>query len=242
MKRICVKCGYRHEYKARFSGDAFGHIGCPSCDGEMVRERPILFNTEMVRAILEGRKTQTRRSMKGNWFDFIGEDDFGVTMLDPELREHYIKFPLGIIGDRLWVRESWVELVSFYDEDGVFCPSEGKVFYKADGKPDFVLLDDNECELEDQNVKWKPSIHMPYSACRIHLEITNVRIERLQDISEEDAIAEGFRAGDHLYCHGIKTKSANEDFAFVWDSIYEKSGNSYCSNPWVWVYEFKRVD
>jgi hypothetical protein len=190
----------------------------------MTKERPILFKGEMVRAILEGRKTQTRRIVKpqpylddrGNliydkWN--FGQTAFGKPNLDNLAK---MKCPYGQVGDRLWVRETW----------GI-CPDYNQVKYKADRGSD------------DRDVyKWKPSIHMKRKYSRINLEITGIRIERLQDITEKDAQTEGvsrLNLGDL----GIETnKSA---FRSLWDNINASMGYGWNKNPWVWVVEFRRV-
>lgn len=154
-----------------------------------VKERPILFSGPMVKAILAGKKTQTRRLVKaprGSEPSHAGVD-FGC--------------PYGQLFDRLWVRESWQ--CNHADQD------RSKVNYRADGR---------------DRLLWTPSIHMPRWASRITLEVTDVRVQRLQDISEEDAKAEG--------------AEGREAFASLWDAI---NGNraSWASNPWTWAIGFR---
>ncbi len=177
-----------------------------------VPERPILFGAAMVRAILEGRKTQTRRAMKpqpAELRDIKGQD-----------------CPYGRQGERLWVRETFC-----VDED-----DQPVVLYRA--------TDHESC-----GQPWRPAIFMPRSASRITLEITAVRVERLQDISEEDAKAEGAEFG---FCVGrdfhepcdpedAVASSYKQGFAFLWDSINAKRGLGWEANPWVWVVKFKRL-
>lgn len=194
--------------------------------------KPILFNTQMVRAILDGRKTCTRRIVK------------------PQPTAHYgmqcIKPPYQP-GDILYVRETWS--LRFDGE---------KYFYRADkntSREEKRLLDYND-------VKWRPSIHMPKEAARIWLKVTNVRVERLQEITEAQTEEEGFlftppclhRTGEN-YCDidgscGSKIKycdmSAGELFGKVlWDSTIKKSDidiYGWDANPWTWVIEFERCE
>lgn len=193
-----------------------------------MKEYPIIFNTEMVRAILDGRKTQTRRVMNNQPCTLSGEtisvqqDDFNFRWVGDLHNDTsgWFPCPLGKIGDRLWVRETWRKF-DFSDECGCSeypcgCPENGAIMYRA-------TQDDGES-------KWRPSIHMPRWASRIILEITDVRVERLQDISEQDAIAEGTTNISVL---------SKYIFSNVWESIY--GFESWSSNPWVWVIEFKKV-
>jgi hypothetical protein len=182
---------------------------------DQIKERPILFNGEMVRAILEGRKTQTRRVVKGQALDWL--ESAGFTPEYTSLPENGL-CPYGQPGDRLWVRETWAR------------------GYVAQGCAEFFVYPvcDNRT---DYSGPWKPSIHMPRAACRILLEVTGVRVERLQDISEADAEAEGV---DFLrqMPDADETLSAKELYQCLWDSIH----NSWAANPWVWVIEFTRIE
>jgi hypothetical protein len=144
------------------------------------RERPILFRGEMVRAILDGRKTMTRRIVKGEWF-YDGETGEGASWEPPTC-------PYGQVGDRLWVRETFSEPFPLDVEHENFTG-----FFRATDP--------------DRKVKWKPSIFMPRWACRLVLEIADIRVERLNDISEEDAIAEGF---DVDLCESILRRKAGK--------------------------------
>lgn len=209
-----------------------------------MKERPILFNAAMVQAILAGRKTQTRRLAKG--ITFNEKTGFccngwahGIGANDKETMSHILSSKYGprlAIGDRLWVRETfrpWHEIDTYCGcYDICTCPSKPATpaCYLADGHSI------EEEEREEYGIKWKPSIHMPRSVCRIILEITNVRVERLQDISEADAQAEGFELPPPLegYSHSYKFK-ARHNFRFQWDQIYK----NWSENPWVWVIEFK---
>jgi len=188
----------------------------------IVKERPILFSTEMVRAILEGRKTQTRRVIKPKpWLIDPHKVEYNLWECGDGKETYLIKCPYGKPGDLLWVRETW----GLYDTQPKDGPGKALLFYRAS--------DGESYELRYQ--LWRPSIFMPRWASRITLKIINVRVERLQDISEEDAIKEGatFRKGEW---------GELDAFNYIWDSINAKRGYSWDSNPWVWVIEFKRVE
>lgn len=199
-----------------------------------MKERPILFSGEMVRAILDGRKTMTRRVIKVQPPDdayILGRMVESTARADRknEGKLHWIKFndsriissdktyfkcPYGQIGDMLWVRETYIE-----DTNGIH--------YKADDK--------FNCAKELGG--WTPSIFMFREYSRINLEITNIRVERLSDITEEDAKAEGVaKEGNTVYPYSFK-----EMFSHLWDSINSKRGFGWDKNPWVWVIEFRRV-
>lgn len=217
--------------------------------------KPILFNTEMVKAILDGRKTVTRRLVKpqpsehqihrlgycidGDKRD-IGKFCFGS-------HEHgghvlYVKPPYKA-GDILYVRETWQEWgcdkCASYDCTG--CNGSSKYAYKATG--------DWDCE-----EKWRPSIFMPREAARIFLRVTNVRVERLQEISVQDAKDEGIKVHANGCIDGLAYGCYNGDncvknicqqpikyFHDLWDSLNAKRGYGWESNPWVWVIEFERI-
>ena len=182
-------------------------------------ERPILMSAPMVRSILAGKKTQTRRIVKGQYSGLphmVGDD---VAFLDKGRRTGPDqRCPYGVPGDRLWVRET-------------HCAFErGHVHYAAD------FTRDPKGERE-HGVRWTPSIHMPRWASRITLEITDVRVERLQEISEADAIAEG-TAPYRLPVHPAREALRHVDgYAQLWDSI--NGAGSWAANPWVWVVSFK---
>ncbi len=195
-----------------------------------MKERPILFSTPMVQAILAGKKTQTRRT-KG--FEKVNDrpDDWAKPAFDPSTKqwvfttEHRIpdqvriKYPFGEVGDVIWVRESFANVNSKFDK------MEPLFIYKADG------ISENFTG----KVKWKPSIHMPKSACRLKLEITGRRIERLQDIKLNDLEAEGIVPDE---CCSVT--EAEKLFKTLWQTI--NGTESWDSNPFVWVIEFKRAD
>lgn len=195
-----------------------------------MKERPILFSAPMVRAILAGAKTQTRRVVKDRHIDAAPP-----ACLFQWLRE---RCPYGQPGDRLWVRETW-QHANFpfgpYDDS---C----QVFYRADYMDD-PHGPDGEKSPEGKYRNWKPSIHMPRSASRILLEITSVRVERLQDISESDACAEGARSADLVTGRECildpKSGSYRLHFSDLWEQI--NGAGTFVANPFVWVIEFKRV-
>ncbi|MDK4215868.1 hypothetical protein [Pantoea agglomerans] len=234
-----------------------------------MRERPIIFNADMVRSVLDGKKTQTRRIMReqpevipkedecgkpGFWIPF----NAGKTMVRNE--DMYIACPFGLKGDRLWVRETWSVVSHAFDDDGLmidYVPDRpakavhekpfgrgyysGHAIYAADGG--FTWGDDDGCV--DGRSCWKPSIHMPRWASRITLEITGVRVERLWDITEEDAKAEGCTFEALRFKPGTREveemgHTAVYQFGGLWQSIY--GADSWQANPWVWVVEFKRVE
>ncbi|ENI4427166.1 hypothetical protein ABXZ75_001652 [Klebsiella variicola] len=188
-------------------------------------ERGMIFNAEMVRALLDGRKTQTRRPIKWKQTRFteIGEREDGSKWPWSEDAEHACDFwhpcPFGDVGDRIWVRETWNKY-------------GGLLTYRADHD----WIDDMRKETVC-TAKWVPSIHMPRWASRILLEITDVRVERLNSISEEDAGREGYPADPSPY--GGKMDKWLW-FRQLWDGIYPEQ--SFKHNPWVWVIEFKRVE
>lgn len=176
-------------------------------------DRPILFSTPMVKAIIDGKKTQTRRVIKNQGLygapksfkaypykdDETLKDKFGFQSDDGEW-----VCPFGKPGDLLWVRETFKE----YDD--------WHIVYKAE----------DELNQEYPNMPWKPSIFMPKKYARIWLKITDIRVERVHDISEKDAIAEGIE-------NSTKFKS-------LWDLINKKRGYGWDRNPYVWVVEFER--
>lgn len=196
-----------------------------------MNEKPILFSSPMVMAILEGRKTQTRRVVKGTALDWLQPNMFSpVYVAHPENRLS----PYGYAGDQLWVRETFrCEEVGEYGVDGVR--------YKAD---DTFREIENSQEASDKWIeayredgKWRPSIFMPRWASRIQLEIVNVRVERVKSISEEDAKAEGVGAW-HDTPRGTMY---SPEFKLLWNKINHVRGFGWSLNPWVWVVEFKVV-
>lgn len=189
-----------------------------------MRERPILFSGPMVRALLAGTKTQTRRIAKPVKHPDLGNlYDAGALVLERE-PQHVIDraCPYGRPGDRLWVRETWAfgihALAAKRDEDGPFV-------YAADGTTHGRL-----CE------RWRPSIHMPRHACRLLLEIVGVRVERLQAISEADSCAEGIPSKGLQFYDG-RPATAKDAFESLWNEINGPA--AWAANPWVWVLEFR---
>ena len=229
-----------------------------------VKERPILFSAPMVRAILDGRKTVTRRPVKGcqipvedtsvaagerhRWMAIAQRDPrygfgvFGATEAEcaKELEE-FAPCPYGRRGERLWVRETW-----YCDHDEVMrgpylkpddldigeAREDGTLVYAADGLTPYEA---------DQPV-WKPSIHMPRWACRILLEITDVRVERLQDITYEQAAAEGVHRGSlREWCASDEGGACHKYPIPAFRDLWQSTGGDWDPNPWVWVVEFKQV-
>lgn len=197
---------------------------------EKPRERPILFNDQMVRAILEGRKTVTRRVVKDTGFYAIDAAIHGNEVALREREALSTRCPFGQPGDRLWVRETWgLQVRSYGGGAGEF------IVYRATN-PDAIYC--RSSEGREYPVKWKPSIHMHRHSSRILLEITAVRVERLHDITEDQAIAEGIDTHPMgFYGNGCIT--AGGAFLELWESI--NGDGRWAANPWVWVVEFKRV-
>ncbi|MDA8499778.1 hypothetical protein [Citrobacter sp. Igbk 17] len=225
-------------------------------------ERGMIFNSEMVRAILDSRKTQTRRIMaiqpehselglrrvidskngrdNGKYF-WSQSDACGLKM-----RSKVFGCPYGEVGDRIWVRETFQGPLFDFDQMDAYCkdstPFEKAKFcvYKADGKPapEFFDADDN------LHCCWRPSIHMPRWASRLLLEIIDIRVERLNAISQADAIAEG-APPSHPSIDCVSQEYGFPDFSRswfgqTWQHIYGEE--SWNANPWVWVIEFERIE
>jgi hypothetical protein len=222
-----------------------------------VKERPILFSAPMVRAILDGRKTVTRRAVKVQpevrMVDMIGpmltfKNKRGGHWLYPNAKQQIIAdCPYGTPGERLWVRETFMDLIGTGVEHRPTPDSPLQRYAYAADCPAGSHADEAR---KDYGLKWKPSIHMPRAACRILLEITDVRVERLQDISDEQAIAEGiepftdFQSSGHWRRYrdgGTNSYVDNQvmSYASLWSEI--NGAGSWEANPWVWVVEFKRV-
>lgn len=208
--------------------------------------KPILFSTEMVKAILEGRKTQTRRIIKPQPKEGIITTAFdfkkGFYASKIKIEENPDRFEITKLfkpkyqtGDILWVRETWQTAWNIIKKIW-------ETIYKAD---DNLWFDD------DGMMIWKPSIYMPKEAARIFLQVTNVRVERLKDISEEDAIAEGVEIIHYaepilpvFRKYNLKEKKGTLNPILSFQTLWEKINgeDSWKANPWVWVYEFKQVD
>lgn len=195
--------------------------------------KPILFNTEMVRAILDNRKTSTRRKVDidiSNGFDVENDGKTVCAFIDQATGDTFPPIaPCPYrVGDILWVRETWHKYTKRVGK-GEGCHLEERYGYKA-----------SIANSEDAETPWKPSIHMPKEAARIFLRITDVRVERLQDITEEQAQKEGCDSG---LLTGPCT--ARGQFENLWKSTIKKSVfNTYgwSANPWVWVLEFERCE
>lgn len=198
--------------------------------------KPILFNTDMVRSILDGRKTETRRlpskRIEDKWLNYeewvTAAAPPGSTSLTE--KEFYEEYPPYRPGDILYVRETWCLR---YDGE--------KYFYKADKH----TPREGKRLIDYDHVSWKPSIHMPKEAARIFLKVTNVRVERLQDITWQEAAREG--------CYGSTSDDPDPlfhlptlrgEFQKLWDSTCKKNLQVYGwdANPWVWVIEFERIE
>jgi len=180
--------------------------------------RPILFSTPMVQAIVEGRKTMTRRKVKPPFSDWVTDENL-LTKWGEGINS---QCRYGKVGDVLWVRETWQKV------------NGNEYLFKANSLGD--------------NLKWKPSIFMPKAACRIFLEITDIKVERLKDISEDDAIAEGIERIPGLpfvvrwkdYTHDDnELLYARNSFKSLWVKI--NGAKSLSANPFVWVISFKKI-
>lgn len=205
-----------------------------------MKERPILFSGPMVKAILAGRKTQTRRVVKpqpsADWHPKVGryhptvvgrhgEEQPGPEVFGASDENEGRVCPYGEPGDRLWVRESFADLIGTGIEHRDEIQKLRRYAYMADTQKGSY---GDECR-KDYGVKWVPSIHMPRAACRLVLEVTKVRVERVATISREDEIAEGVAAGTF--------------YDSLWDSLNAKRGYGFHDvNPWVWVVEFRRSE
>ncbi len=239
-----------------------------------MKERPILMSGPMVRAILDGSKTQTRRVMTPTpvFYDVVPEEilsrtaarvgepgwwwsrkggsgvhsqrtdaDFkAILARSPELS------PYGQPGDRLWVRETWYcddYTAGDFDSDLCETPTPSReariarwreeTFYRADGDPEF--------EGDENSRFWKPSIHMPRWASRLSLEITGVRVERVQDITGDAVLAEGVEFPAANECTPDALLARWNPFRTLWDSLNASCGYGWDVNPWVWVVAFKKV-
>jgi hypothetical protein len=219
-----------------------------------MRELPILFSAPMVRAILEGRKTVTRRVVKpqpvvgrASWTP-ISSDDAGWVRNDngtwryDGLRDGKrfpfagpFRCPYGELGDRLYVRETTVNVEDHGYLGPVFAVSDEGCAIRDGG----LAPDPDDCtDVEPEDIKLRPAVHMPKSWARIWLEVTTVRVERLQDITAEQVIAEGLVS--HLREHDA-VMDLRHQFADLWDAI-AKIGARWFDNPCVWVVEYKRIE
>ena len=196
-------------------------------------ERPILFNTAMVEAILEGRKTQTRRLVKNSLLQHSAEDEDRLWIEDENgeycRSEEYAPVQPG---DTLYVRETWKQAIQIFD----MFPLQSYYIYKAGEQKKSPLMIPES--------KWRPSIHMPKAAARLWLRVKDVRCERLQDITEEDAEKEGLYKGWKPTPESSEANSARQAFMWLWDTTTDRGSfwNEWAGDPWVWVIEFERIE
>ncbi|KAB8062085.1 hypothetical protein GCN74_03390 [Janthinobacterium sp. FT14W] len=207
-------------------------------------EKPILFSAPMVRALLDGSKTQTRRIMKPQPVAIPSEpgkhwwpSNAAQSMI--RIEDSFQKYPSifddacphGGPGSQLWGRETW-----YCDH---FEVQKGPYLEVPKARELLVYRADNERPYEAEQPAWRPSIHMPRWASRILLEIVSVRVERLEDCSDADARAEGTPGGHGIIPSYNYNATPSEHFMHLWESI--NGVGSWAANPWVWVIEFKRV-
>ncbi|MFH1635835.1 MAG: hypothetical protein ABIG63_17730 [Chloroflexota bacterium] len=214
-------------------------------DNHIIKKLPIRFTGQEVRALLDGRKTQTHKAIKpqpkpfnNGVHDWAWEtkttaiywrtDELGESLFMPG------HCPYGQPGDLLWVRETWKPSRSWVSPE--IC-NDTYIRYKADNSRQVVSHNLGGSATD----RWRPSIHMPRWASRITLEVVNVRVERVQEIGIESIIAEGIDA-EHRTGQGASTEQLRSRFAGFWDSINAKRGFGWDKNPWVWVIEFKVID
>lgn len=244
-------------------------------------DHPILFSGHLVRAILDGRKTVTRRPVRESghcqdadawcWDPDRGMWESGIEA-DHGMYGHgeWVKCPFGRPGDRLWVRETWATCAAvspstdaplpvtngdrLIEEPTTWVDEKGRTRWRYDGKV-VVYRATTEVEFCDGDgfmgdnadrsdmPRWRPSIHMPRWASRLTLEVLDVRVERLQSITEEDAAAEGMD-GDCPIGHipAYQKGPLAYHFAQSWDAIYGKGPHAWDANPWVWRVEFRKVE
>jgi hypothetical protein len=230
-----------------------------------IKERPILFSGAMVRAILRGDKTQTRRVVKpqlehgciacpyckSGWGEATSPNEYGGSGCLCTSGEN-VHCPPGEFGDRLWVRERWAtDLHNEQDSPSRIAQLAREAGYVVDAKhpagPIWYAADESVRrwgDFHDVRGKWRPSIHMPRWASRITLEVTNVRCERLREISEVDAQAEGvaWPNPDTDVINGKRHPTCIDAFAKLWDDINANRGFPWDSNPWIWAVEFKTTE
>lgn len=221
-----------------------------------MQERPIVFNADMIRAILEGRKTQTRRPLikardeagtwagavlpaaESGWIAWWPGTEPGLSEFTKRAYRVGFPCPYGQTGDRLWVRETWAP-----------CGDGGAVWYRA-GVPAYRAgrWDGRSWEPFSpiyglpipRDIRWKPAIHMPRWASRLTLEVTDVRVQRLQEITDEAAAAEGVTAWRDTHPNHATTYVP--EFRLTWDAIYAKRCLDWDAAPWVWAITFRRID
>lgn len=229
------------------------------------RERPILFNAEMVRAVRDGRKTQTRRVIKPQDCVEFDPDDGEVIHLHPpkclgacEYGCGELRCPYGVPGDRLWVRETHWRWGHWEKTQGKTAAGRPRWRFVPDDSRPIVFKQPQRRPPDRTHLGYhrRPSIFLPTGMHRIDLEVTEVRVERVRDISEDDAVAEGVSgwscmcgqygdgrhdSSDLDHPHGPIPMDASRIFADLWDSINKARGFGWEANPWVWVVGFKRV-
>ena len=223
----------------------------------MATEYPIIFNTPMVRAVRDGKKTVTRRPVEGGFechgkdFDHVERHADASLGLQAYFRVEDcrlfgngcgwmlggIRCPFGGPGDRLWVRETWAENVRGCEDQGGYSYRADHLHLEGDGP---------------EPIMWRPSIHMPRRAARLILEIEDVGVERLQAISEEDAWKEGIDELDGRFdaaglCatakkYELMVEDAKATFAHFWDGLYRLPEKKWGANPWVWVVRFRLAE
>lgn len=219
--------------------------------------KPILFNTDMVRAILEGRKAVTRRVVKPQPFA-VKQDENAPCWCGHFVSESgkvLVDKPPYRPGDILYVRETWTKLW-YVDLDGYTHYDQPMYYYAADGTPDITLCDEDGFEQDDQRIRWHSSIHMPREAARIFLRVTDVRVEMLQEITEPEAEKEGLRYYDDI-CRDEDWHPTFYDpdsggspstvigFIRLWGRTIKPKDRAlygWDANPWVWAIEFERCD
>lgn len=228
-----------------------------------MKERPILFSGPMVRAILEGRKTMTRRVFKGpseinnfqaaypaadgSWIFWDKDFPDGKEVTLKNYQSGGFDCPYGQPGDRLWVRETWAAPLYCEDQPPSTTGGHGLPFwYRADGSCNFTGARTGGPAFMNRG-KWRPSIHMPRWASRINLEITGVKVERLCDICANDCLAEGINGNEAIDFGTDDTfgDQATPEMCFhaLWDHINgNRPGCSWDDNPFVWVVSFRRQD
>ncbi|SNY42063.1 hypothetical protein SAMN05660659_04573 [Pseudomonas sp. LAMO17WK12:I6] len=266
---VLSACGLNEDSDAAWDGThQSDFVSCKRCLAKMAKprpapepfhkERPILFNGAMVRAILSGQKTVTRRPIKGSQIPSRSKSDSTEHQWIAVVQDHprwgfaafgateekcaaelamYGGCPYGQKGDRLWVRETFMDLLGTGVEHR---PDPNGPLQRYAYRADYPPGSHSDEARKDFGLKWKPSIHMPRAACRFLLEITDVRVERLQDISRADIRAEGLQCPPELASDDV-SPNYRDWYPAAWRQLWESTGGDWAANPWVWVVEFKRV-
>ena len=223
----------------------------------MSRILPILFNTDMVQAILDGRKTSTRRVIKFHENRFTGKIPKAdkLKVYKNTIRADKISFheepnyafdvkPLCKPGDILYVRETWQRAFSLDENENIIEGTEHYYYASGPETPPFDYWLDSETGEHKDRMPWRPSIHMPKAAARIWLKVTDVRVERLQDIDGQEVLKEGINSHVHPKADYFNMNQ-REAFEELWNFILKKADQDsygWDANPWVWVIEFERCD